>query len=94
MLLNRLILGDQATDTEVANLDAPLMVHEDVIEFDISVQDAAAMTMSDTMHNLLENALRSLLIQVLPLLNILKQVATIRILHYKQEMLRALEDLE
>lgn len=62
LFLNRLVFGDEATDTEVTNLNAPLMIHQYVIQFDVSMQDAAAVTVSDAVNDLLKDALGCLFI--------------------------------
>ena len=46
------------------------------------MEDTAAVTMSDTVDNLLEDTLRSFLIQVLSLFDELKKVAAIGVFHH------------
>ena len=46
------------------------------------MENTAAVTMSDTVDNLLEDSLRSFLIEVLSLFYELKKVAAISVLHH------------
>ena len=52
------------------------------------------MAMCDTVDHLLKDTLGCILIQVLPFLYKLKQIATISVLHDEQKVLWTLEDLE
>ena len=83
LLLNRLVLRDQSTDSKVTDLDPFVLVHEDVVQLDVPVQHAAAVAVRDAVHDLLENPLRRVFVQVLSLLHELQQVAPVRVLHYE-----------
>lgn len=55
LLPDDLILGNQPTNPKVADLDASIRVHQDVIQLDVPVQHAAAVAVGKPVHDLFEN---------------------------------------
>ena len=52
---------------EVSDFDVALVVEEDVVEFDVSVQDVLGVDVADAFHHLFEEVLRHVLRQLPPL---------------------------
>lgn len=83
LLFDHLVLGDESTDPEVTNFDAPVRVHEDVVQLDVSVQHATTVAVGQTVHYLFENLLSRHFIQVLFTFDKLEQISSTSILHDK-----------
>ena len=91
LLLNHLALRYQSTDSEVTHLYRSFIIHKDIVKFDVSVQYASAMAVSQAMDYLLEDVLGLLFLQLLSLFDVLKQVTTSSVLHDHEEMLGRLK---
>lgn len=55
MLLYDLILSNEPADSKVAYFYVSVRVHQNVIEFDVSVENAAAVAVCNTVHYLYKN---------------------------------------
>ena len=58
------------------------------------MQYAPAVTVSNAVHHLLEHLLRSVFVEMLSLLDVLQEVASVSILHHEEEVLGTLEHFE
>lgn len=87
LLLYNLAFLDYLRDTEVAYLDALLAVEQDVIQFDVSVDDRPAMNVRQPVRDLLEDELGVRLLQLSLALDQSQEVAATSVLHDHEEML-------
>ena len=79
-----LALLDDFGYTEVADLDTFLAVEQDVVQLDVSVDDGAAVDVSQAIRYLLEDELAITLLQAASLLDQLQQVSATCVLHHHQ----------
>jgi hypothetical protein len=94
LFLNDLTLGNESTDPEVAELDCSFTVHEDIVKFDVSVQDAPTMAVSQSIDNLFKNVFCLHFLESFPFLDVLQEVSSSDILHHHQEVLWTLKYFE
>ena len=92
--MDDLALLDYLGDSEIAYFDAFLAVQQYIVELDVSVYDRAAVDMSQSVCDLLEDELAVALLETAPLLDQFKQISTASVLHDHQQVLAALKDFQ
>ena len=85
---------DAATDAEVADLDVALPIEQDVVEFDVSVNDSYRVHVGNALHDLLEQVFGILLGQLSSFAHVVEEVAARAQLHDDQVVLGSLECFE
>jgi hypothetical protein len=87
-------LADYSTHSEVTYLDASLIIKENIVKLDISVQHTPTVAMSNTVYNLLKDSSCLWLIQALTLLYVLKKIPTSCVFHDHKKVARRLKYLK
>lgn len=88
LVLNKLIFTDDFTDTEIAYFDGKIGIDQNIIKFNIPMNNGARVDMTESIHNLFEEELSLLLIKAFSLFNELKQVTSSCVVHYHMQMFR------
>ena len=83
---------NQSADPEITNLDVASLVHQNVVQLNVSVQHWAAVAVSETMHHLLENVLSLLLFNFFIFFHQLQQIPAFTILHHEQKVFITLKN--
>ena len=75
LLKQELFVLDAPTHSEVPNLDVAVTIEENVVQFDVTMDDADRMHVSDTLHYLLDEVFSILLGQLTALSHVIEEVA-------------------
>ena len=94
LLKQELVLVNAPRNTEISDFDVAVAIQEDIVELDVSVDNANGMHVGNTLHNLLEQILSVFLCQLTPFAHIVQEVAAWAELHYNQVMFGRLESFK
>ena len=81
------MLFDYLRDAEVTDLDAVLIIKQDVVQLDVPVEHRPAMTVAQPVEDLLEDVESFLFVQPLLLLDVVEEIARPGVLHHNEEVL-------
>jgi len=93
LLVHGFVFLDGLADAEVSNLDVALTVEQDVVEFDVSVEDSLRVDVANTLDDLFEEDLRSEFVQLFAFTHKVKHVATSAKLHHQHDVSASFESL-
>lgn len=94
LLTDDFTVFDKSRDTEITDFDAEVLVEEDVVKFDVTMENFVLVAMPDPLDNLPENNLGRLLIQRPIFLHIGQKVTIRGILHHDKELFGVLKNLQ
>ena len=94
LLEENLIVNDFAGDTEVCDLYVTVAIKQDVVQFNVSVDDPVVVQVCNALHDLLEHEFGVLLAELPALADVIEEVAARAELHNNQMVLISIEGLE
>uniref|UniRef100_A0A1I8I6A6 ABM domain-containing protein n=1 Tax=Macrostomum lignano TaxID=282301 RepID=A0A1I8I6A6_9PLAT len=81
-----LAIGHDVGEAEVRDLHIQIGVQQQVLRLEVAVHDHVLVAVVHPGYDLLEEAARLLLAQVMPLNNVVKQLATAHVLHHQEDL--------